>query len=316
MDQKQAAIAVAAVLALCFACAPTMRSTLNGPPDASLMAQFWVAPDADRGRSLMYGAGGPKLAPPRDVTYTLVRHITHGFSPKMEVRDPSGVKWDVKTGPEAQPEVVASRIVWALGYHQVPDYFVATYRVDENGKQLDFGPARFRPHAKWIKKEGAWSWHSNPFVDTEAFRGLIVLMMVLNSTDLKDDNNALYDLDEPMEHADRWYVVKDLGATLGETGRQSPRRGDPDAFERAGFISGVKGDRVLFDFHGRHQELLSVVRVNDVRWMCTQLRRLSASEWHDAFRAGGYDDQEAARFVRKIGEKIAQGEAIASRGGA
>jgi hypothetical protein len=307
---------LAAAAVAMFACAPAMRSTIGHQPDAKLMAQFWVQPQRDRGRNLIYGTGGPTLAPAPDVTYTLVRRVTHGFSPKMEVKDPSGMKWDVKTGPEAQPEVVASRIVWALGYHQVPDYFVPTYRVEGNGRTLDLGPARFRPHVKWIRKEGSWSWHSNPFVDTEAFRGLVVLMMMLNSTDLKDDNNGLYDLGEPIEHADRWYVVKDLGATLGETGRQSPKRGDPEAFERSGFITGVKGNRVLFDFQGRHQELLSVVRPADVLWMCAQLRRLSPDEWHDAFRAGGYDDPQTERFLRKLQEKIAQGEAIGKRGGA
>ena len=66
-----------------------------------------VEPEADRGRDLIYGAGGPRLAPARGVTYALVERISHGFSPKMEVKDPSGTKWDVKTGPEAQPEVLA-----------------------------------------------------------------------------------------------------------------------------------------------------------------------------------------------------------------
>ncbi len=304
------------LLALAVACAPAMRSTIAGDPDPHLMAQFWVAPDDKQARDLIYGAGGQKGAPAADVTYTLVKHINHGFSPKMEVKDPSGMKWEVKMGPEAQPEIVASRIVWALGYHQPLGYYLPTWKVDENGRRLDLGPARFRPKLKWITKEGTWSWHSNPFVDTQAFRGLVVLMMVLNSTDLKDDNNALYDLKEPLEDADRWYTVKDLGASLGETAARGFDRGDPAAFDKAGFITGVKDGRVLFDFHGRHPELFSVVHPEDVRWMCAQLERLSARQWHDAFRAGGYDDDTTERFLRKIREKIAQGEALGSRGGA
>ncbi len=303
-------------LALAAACAPAMRSTIGGTPDQRVMAEFWVAPDAVGRRDLVYGWGGRQLAPAPTVTYTLVKHITHGFSPKMEVRDPSGTKWDVKMGPEAQSEVVASRIAWALGYHQPPDYYLPTWTVDENGTRRDLGPARFRPKGKWIKKEGTWSWHANPFVDTQAFRGLVVLMMVMNSADLKDDNNALYDLAEPIDHADRWYVVKDLGATFGDTSFRAPKRNDPDAFEKGGFIRGVKDGHVMFDFHGRHAELTTVVHPEDVRWMCGQLARLSPQQWHDAFRAGGYDEGTAERFLRKIREKIAQGQTLGDRGGA
>lgn len=304
------------LLALVLGCAPAMRSTIAGTPDRRLMAEFWTAPDDLQARDLIYGVGGRKHAPPPEATYTLVKRVTGGFSSKLEVKDPSGTKWEVKMGPEAQTEVVASRIVWALGYHQPPDYYLPTWTIDEHGKRMDLGPARFRPEEKWFEKVGTWSWHSNPFVDTQPFRGLVVLMMVLNSTDLKDDNNALYRLREPMDHADRWYVVKDLGATFGETGVIAPKRGDPDAFEKTGFITGVKDGHVLFDFHGRHQELLSVVHPEDVRWMCAQLARLSPRQWQDAFRAGGYADETVERFLRKIREKIAQGEALGKRGGA
>jgi len=58
-------------------------------------------------------------------------------------------------------------------------------------------------------------------------------MMILNSTDLKNENNELYEIEgEPREQARRWFVVKDLGASLGETGRMDPKRGDIGKFER------------------------------------------------------------------------------------
>ncbi len=263
----------------------------------------------------MYGVGGREGAPNAHAVYTLVKRETHGFSPKVEVRDPSGTKWHVKMGDEAEPEVVSSRIVWAMGYHQPADYYLPVWTMEENGKRVDMPPGRFLASSRIIKKEGTWSWHDNPFVDTQAFRGLVVLMMVLNSTDLKDDNNALYDLARPEENARRWYVVKDLGATLGETGRQSPKRGDPSAFEAHGFVKSVNDGHVLFDFAGGHREILTVVHPEDVAWMCGQLDRLTPDQWGDAFRAGGYGENQAQRFVKKIREKIEQGKRLA-RGGA
>lgn len=291
------------------ACAPVMRATIKGPPSPAQMAEFWNPPPPAGSRDLFNGVGGRRAAPDPRAIYTFHREINHGYSRKMEVRDPSGRKWDVKFEPEAQPEVVSSRIVWALGYHQVPQYYLPVWTLERDGRRIDMPPARFRPHVSWVKKEGTWSWHANPFVGTRAFRGLVVLMMVLNSSDLKDDNNAVYELDERSEHASRWYVVKDLGATLGETGRR-PRRGDLAAFEQEPFIDGVNGDRVLFGFRGRHQELLTVVHAEDVVWMCSRLDALSQADWQQVFHAGGYDDAQTARYVTKIRGKIAQGKAL------
>lgn len=292
-----------------------MRSTIAGRPTPEQMAELWNSPgDASR-RDLINGPDGPRHAPDPAAVYTLEREENRGFSRKLEVSDPSGRKWHVKLGPEAQPEVVSSRIVWAMGYHQPPDYYLPVWRMKlQNSSQQDMPPARFLARHDGFKDEGAWSWHHNPFVDTQPFRGLLVLMMVLNSTDLKDDNNTLYELEEPREHARRWYVVKDLGATLGETGRRNPVRGNPDAFEKTGFITRVTENRAFFDFKGRHQELLTIVRPEDVVWMSGELERMGPTEWRQVFRAGGYNDEEAARFIRKIQDKIAQGKSLAAKG--
>ena len=75
----------------------------------------------------------------------------------------------------------------------------------------DEGPARLRPDLEWLDNRGIWSWSKNPFVGTQPYRGLLVLMMVLNSTDLKDDNNTLYFARRPPTRPVFWYAVKDLG---------------------------------------------------------------------------------------------------------
>jgi hypothetical protein len=51
--------------------------------------------------------------------------------------------------------------------------------------------------------------------------------MVFDSTDVKNTNNSLYELKEPADGVTRWFVVRDIGAALGETGgwhRRSPLR--------------------------------------------------------------------------------------------
>jgi hypothetical protein len=297
---------------LSLSCAPAMRSTIGGPPSRHDLAALWVEPGRGSDLDPFFGPGGANEAPQPDVVYRLVEEKPGGFSPKMEVADPGGRKWSVKLGPEAQAEVASSRILWLLGYRQPPEYYLEHWRLNRGqGRQPQhMGPGRFRPHLDWVKSRGTWSWHQNPFVESDAFRGLIVLMMVLNSTDLKDDNNEVYRVRQPGGPAEEWYAVKDLGASLGETGRQDPRRNDIDLFEKQAFVTGVRDGHVRFEFHGRHQELLRNISPADVRWMCLRLQQLSPREWHEAFRAAGYDEATAGRYVAKIQDKIRQGTSL------
>ena len=110
--------------------------------------------------------------------------------------------------------------------------------------------------------------------------------------------------------AHRWYVVRDIGTALGETGRLDPQRNDPALFERTRFINRVKNGAVDFNYHGRHQELADHIAPEDVRWMCDLLARLRIEQWRDAFRAGGYDAATAERFIARIKAKIAEGQAL------
>src|SRR5204863_3120009 len=106
---------------------------------------------------------------------------------------------------------------------------------------------------------------SNPFVGTRQLNGLLVLMMLLNNSDLKDDNNELFELSGELAHGvHRWFVVKDVGATLGETGWFEPRRGFIDGFEKEPFITGKAGPFVKFHFNGRHKNLLEKITSDDV----------------------------------------------------
>ena len=203
-------------------------------PSAAAMAELWVDPGKTP-RNLVDGPApvAVKHRPATDARYDVDSKDTAGFSTTYKVRDAAGRKWNVKIGPEAQTEVVASRILWAVGYHQVPSYFVERWIAVDNAKGAQLGGARFRPDDMGLKSAGIWSWHKQPLAGTAPYNGLLALMMILNSTDLKDDNNTLYEVEgPPREGARRWYVVKDLGASLGETGKMDPRRGTSTASKR------------------------------------------------------------------------------------
>lgn len=296
-----------ALLLLIAACAPAIRSTASGPLARDRLAQFWEDIDP-RTRDLFAGIGANRVVPDAEAEFVLLKRDTGGFSTSYDVKGPLGIEWSAKIGDEAQPEVTTSRILWGMGYRQPPVSYLPRWRLRDGAAVRMEGPARFRPKLEDLENAGPWSWQQNPFVDTQAYRGLIVLLMIVNSTDLKNDNNAIYEWHDNGHVVDRWYVVKDLGASLGTTGKYYPRRNDVELFEQHGFISEVEHGRVRFAYRGRHKELLRIITPADVRWLCSRLARLEPRQWRDAFRAGGYDRGTSDRYIRRIAEKIRQGQ--------
>ncbi len=299
----------------CAGCvAPLMRSTLPGPPTFAQQSELWEEPKDLADRNLFDGPWGKELAPSPTETYAFVSAKTVGISPGFAVTDQRGTEWSVKQGPEAKVEVVMSRVLSAVGYHQPPVYYLPRWTIS-GGPSAGVQPeGRFRPKHTVLKDEGEWSWQENPFIGTRPYNGLRVLMMILNESDLKNSNNTLYEVkssEDTKTAAHRWYVVRDIGTALGETGRLNPKRNDPALFERTRFINGVKNGVVDFNYQGRHQELTHQIAREDVQWMCTLLSRLSIAQWRDAFRAAGYDATTAERFIARIGEKIVEGQALA-----
>ena len=283
------------------------------PPTANAIKQLWVDPGSEP-RDLFWGIGGQKNAPKPDAIYPLKELDAAGFSTKYVVKGPDGTEWNAKIGPEAQTEVVLSRILWGLGFHQEPIYYLPSWTMEEKGVKSTISEARFRPKLKEFERlDEYWWWQQNPFVGTRELSGLLVVMLMFNSTDLKNDNNSFYAFKEPVEGATRWFVVRDLGAALGETGKLYPKRNCLECFERHGFITAVNGDRIEFDYSGRHQELVSMIRPADVRWAAERMARLTDAQWHDAFRAANYADADAQRFIDRLKEKIDDAFALRAR---
>jgi hypothetical protein len=286
-------------------------------------AQLWIEPRDLETRDLFHGPGGARLAPDPSASYELVAIDDSGYSPGYDVRDPRGVEWSVKLGIEAQPEVVASRVLWAIGYHQPATYLLTRWRL--TGKGVDTpGAGRFRLESDGRKVIADWSWYENPFVSTQPFNGLVVANLILNNWDWKTSNNKVYDLADRDGGPRRVYVVRDLGASLGKTTfpqflKWTPMRGmgqgsrnDIAGFEQQALIKKVDGQRVTFDYRGIHDTLVDTLTVADVVWTCRLMARISDRQWRDAFRAAGYADPEQQRFITKLKAKVAEGLALAT----
>ena len=303
-----ATIVLAALLPACHA---SVRSTQPTPPTPQQLAELWIEPPP--GRNLFWGVGGERLAPDPAATYKVLEVKRGGFSMGLTVEGPGKRKWSAKMPPEAPTEVVASRLLWGLGYHQPPVYYVGKWNAEDAPDPNPQLPARFReskPDLHGLDADDVWSYYRNPFVGTRELNGLLVLQVMLGNSDLKDEQNALYTLKQPFEGAARWYVARDLGQSFGRTGVIDAPRGDAKVFEQTPFIKGMAGQYVRFEYRGRHGVLVDHMTAADVRWICERLQRLSDAQWDDAFRAGGYAPETAGRFIRRFKQKIDEGLAL------
>jgi hypothetical protein len=284
-------------------------------PDAAPRApltQLWNEPKDLERRNLLWGAAPPGGSPSKDIEYEVRRRDTTGFSRGYDVVGPDGREWDIKIGKEAQTEIVLSRILWALGYHQPVTYFLTGWKL--TGEWEGEGEAaRFRLQSDHMS-DGEWAWLDNPFNDTRAFRGLIAINLLLSNWDFKTSNNRIY-LTQGPDGPVRRYVVQDLGASLGKP-RRLPlpigSRNEIEDFEETQLIREIRGAEITLDYRGPRGEILETMNVADVVWACELMNRLHDSQLDDAFKAAEYDPAIRARFVGKIRAKIREGLALRS----
>ena len=294
---------------------------------------IWVEPSDLKTRNLFYGPGGEKGQPRPPLIFS--KEDDGGTSPKFDVRDNDGTKWKAKLGPEAQPETVATRILWAVGFFANENYFMHLAKIDElpklnRGQEFvsTEGVKDVRLQSNYGKKIGDWSWRHNPLKGSREFNGLRVMMALLSNWDLKDDNNAI--LDDPKIPGHRLYEVSDLGASFGRSGKSYTDRITKHnfaAYRRSKFISKTTSDHVDFAFPTHPPFLYALnfpffiakmrnhwigkhIPRQDAKWVGTLLAQLSEQQIQDAFRAGGYLPDEAAQYAAVVKHRIAELEKL------
>jgi hypothetical protein len=297
-------------------CDPQMRTA--PAVEQAPIDQLWRAPQSIAAQDLFNGPWGDAFAPDPAAPYRFMKSKTRGVNPGMTVVDPAGRKWSVKQAShdgraaEGPIEVVLSRVLSAVGYHQPPVYHLPAFQLaDTFGVRTEPG-GRFRLAHGDLTERGEWMWQENPFVGTKPYQGLLVILLMFNSSDLKNSNNTIYEHATATGSSERWYVVRDLGTALGTTARVRAARADPDLFAAAPFLTGIAGGYVQFGYDGWHDELLrDRITPADVRWASALLGQLTDTQWRDAFRAGGFDPATAGRFIARLREKVVEGLALA-----
>ncbi|HTV07886.1 MAG TPA: hypothetical protein VMD97_02435 [Candidatus Aquilonibacter sp.] len=301
-------------------------------------ASIWQDPGDISSKDMYFGAGGQagQPAPP----FTFVSEDMNGTNPKFNARDANGTRWRVKLGTEARPEVVASRLLWAVGYYVNDDYnlHIATVQglhMKRGDKLIHDGDqiidARFARKPGKDTKVAIWEWKTCPFRDTREFNGLRVMMAVLNNWDLKDVNNAVY---TNKKTGRQIFLVSDIGATFATNTLETSRakdKGNVNSYVDSKFITKTTSTTVDFGtpgaptgallksggilaadyFHRRGFEWIGDnIPREDARWIGDMLGQLSHQQLVDAFRAGNFPAESIDEYVTVLENRIAQLKAL------
>jgi hypothetical protein len=300
-------------------------------PDQVHTAILWHDPGRIAGEDLFYGQGGRSGQPVPP--FTFLEEVHRQSTPKFDARDAAGHKWRVKLGQEARPETVASRLLWAVGYFVQDDYVLPSADVTGihmrrgrkyiDGERINDG--RFYRKPSGQKRIASWRWKKNAFIGTREFNGLRVMMALINSWDLKDENNAVY-FDK--KSGRQLFLVSDTGSSFGRTGlhfNNGPSKDNVRAFANSKFITRRTATTVDFatptpswsllaETLGfgmkqflRRQGMLWIGReipIQDAKWIGGLLAQLSHQQLVDAFRAGNYPPEVVEQFVTVIDARI------------
>ena len=263
---------------------------------------MWKDPTDLESRNLILGAGGEEMKP--DISkVTFIEQKSGGYSTKYRVTDAKGNEWVAKIGKEAQTDTAANRLAWALGYETEIAYLIPHLKIEGKG---EFDNVRMEARPANVKRAGNWMWENNPFQNSPEFRGLKILMVMLNNWDMKDDNNEiLARRGDTTGEGELRYIISDLGATFGKTGGFLSRsRNDIPDYVKAEFIKKVDGDVIDFSYSGKNQKLFEGLTVADARWLSNLLKRLSDDQIKDAFRSANYSAEEVDLLAGALRERI------------
>jgi len=252
-------------------------------------------------RDLYWGPGGQAGFPVLKDARFIGRNIG-GNNLKYEIEDGAKHRWIVKVADESQPEVAATRLLWALGYHTEVDYIVPKIAIDKVG---NYSNVRFELRPDGVKRGERWAWMDNPFKDSRELAGLKIMMALINNWDLKDENTITVLRDGKL-----YYVVSDLGSSFGKLADKSMSRtgrsvNDPDDYSKANFIKGVNNGVLVLDYRGINENVVKDVKVEHARWLTDLLLQLSDKQISDAFRAANYKPEEIATYTQAVKARIA-----------
>jgi hypothetical protein len=299
------------------------------PPLFGVRHRLWRDPGDVERLDMTSGPGGPSQKP--IAPFTFIEEHSGGSQPCLSVRDANGRRWRVKWGHEVQPETFAVRLAWACGYFAEITHYIGSGTIADAGvltrtaacidQEGRFADARFElddPAVEKLFEEHSWSWTDNPFVGSRELAGLKIVLMLISNWDNKDrrdvargSNTAIYIARTSAWKQEAQYLIVDWGGSMGRWGGTVVTRGRWDAAGFAAqtpqFVAGVADGFVQFGYTGqRTADARARIRVEDVRWLCRYLGRITDEQLRAALAASGATAEEIETFAASLRDRITQ----------
>jgi hypothetical protein len=219
-------------------------------------------------------------------------------------------------------------MAWAAGYFVEVAYFIPEGHIEGAaeltrarecvGEDCKFKDARFELDEEGVTKlfdEHGWAWDENPFVGTRELNGLKIMLMLTSNWDNKDvrdvargSNTAVFEYALEGGLIEARYLIIDWGASMGKWGSNLFR----SKWDAAGYeaqtpelVAGVANGLVQWNYLGqRTAEARDNISVEDVRWLCQYICRITDAQLRDGLRASGATADETDIFTRAIRARL------------
>ena len=300
----KSAISLVIFLLLCSAVFAQKKSKKTPPTGKPVM---WEQVNISQ-KNLFLGPGGNSMQPDLSrITY--IKEEKAGFNKKYRIKDGSGRVWVAKLGREAQSETAAVRFMWALGYKTEINYLVPSITIPGKGT---FKNVRLEARPENIERLDEWKWKDNPFIGTNEFQGLKIMMVFLNNWDIVDVQNKML-LVDTKNGKELQYIISDLGATFGKLGnnnlplfyRLGRSVNKPSHYIKSSFIKEVEDRKVELAYKGKNRSTFRNISVGQARWLANLLLQLSDKQIEDAFRAANYAPADLKTLKQAVKNRIA-----------
>jgi len=241
---------------------------------------------------------------------TFIKEEKGGHNKKYRVKDGSGRVWVAKFGREAQPETAAVRLMWALGYKTEINYLVPSLTIPGKGT---FKNVRLEARPEEIERLEEWKWKNNPFLGTNEFQGLKILMVFFNNWDIVDVQNKVLQVNG-RRGKELHYIVSDMGSTFGRLGnnnlpiiyRFGRSVGKPSHYIKSKFIKDVEEGELELAYKGKNRGLFKHITVEQARWLSELMSQLTEKQIEDAFLAANYSQNDLKTLTQAVKNKIAE----------
>ncbi len=295
---------------------------------------LWTDPGDPSVFDFRYGIGGRERQP--QPPFRFVSEDMSGTTPKVNVKDAGGTRWNVKFGEESKPSTFCTRLLWACGYFVQTEYFLETGHIEgasglkragnyiaRDGSFID---ARFqlRSDAPRYLSGIGWAWRKNPFEGSPELQGLKILLMLVSNWDAKDardqvtgtggklqtDSNLAIFADDRTGVRRYLYVDDDWGGAMGKWGNAFTRsKWDCRGFaeQTPEFVKVAETGELKWGFDGKHRgDLTRDIRGSDVKWLLSYLGKITDAQIRIGLAASGATPAEVECFSENLSDRIRQ----------